>query len=1143
MLITLASIGAAATAEAADDARIVGAVTNQKTHEPIKGALVIIECTCLQASIERYTNDQGFYSVDGLPAGPYRVTVLHDDASVEKKFPLPRAARFKANFAIDPADRFKRTVIVKPMVDPSSQASGGKFDMVHWGKTPVSANRDFTDVVEVAPTGTRVPGGVALAGGTPAEVKFSLGSTSLNSPRFSTVASGLVQDFLEEVEVLEAGYDAEYGDAATGQVRARRVSGGNRFRGQARFTFTPRLAKPRFIVATDNAVRAIEVPDYQMTGVLRMSGPIVKDKLFWSGGILMTGGRGSLIQSFHHRVDKDGSGGYEDCPLENGAFDCVAGGDYIATEKFAEEKFKTGIATPQFFGGLDWVITPKHRLEFTVTGQPSFQRRAFRRAPNANYDPASFGTTFSTDPLGGGSLVANGVVDGTFGWDRGNATTVGGEYHGRVANDTLEIDGAVGYGEFMSQQAWKLDHPELRDQPITQQTDTQGASLFKLLDQENRLDLIGQQKLDQACNSADLPGLTCPVRQWLSGGIGPYGSSRQRRVEGSLSLTHFFSAAGAHQLKYGGKVEHLVSRDVEQYSGRNDNDFYGGCAGQGFEGDGGEWCYDRSRDRYEITNAERVDNHRLIRVNTDNPENRYSRGYGRIREEQGELRALASPIGAGVRVDAYRARVSTQNYAVYLQDKWSILPNLYLSAGVRWELQDMRDVLGRRAVFVWDNVAPRVGISYDWTEEGRSRLYASYGWFYQPLPLQLNSRVFGGLVQVGRTYRNSDCLGRSSSDGHPREVDGQPTEYCTDFNDFTTGLTPGAVVPRLKGQYNQQFQIGYEQEVIEDLTLGVRWLHNGLGRAVEDISPDGGNNFIIANPGVAVSAEDIAAQNSHCDELDQQLQGLTNDDEARPQVARDLQRCKFLVDAYGKVGTLFTRPRRNYDAFTFEVRKRFAKNWMVNASYTYSRLIGNYDGFVDPLTGAINLGASSQYDLPELVRNSFGALSTNTPHRFRVDGYYSFDLQEAGRLTLGTSFRYQSGYPISLKGSNGRYGPTAVYVLPRGAGGSVPGNYSWNLNIGYGYPIGKDVELEVAVRWFNVTNAKAPLRVDENYSFSNTRAVPGGDLGDVKHTKVQSAGQPTQFFQREIIARQGNYGVQTAFQNPTAAQIDVIVRF
>src|SRR5690606_30854521 len=131
----------------------------------------------------------------------------------------------------------------------------------------------------------------------------------------------------------------------------------------------------------------------------------------------------------------------------------------------------------------------------------------------------------------------------------------------------------------------------------------------------------------------------------------------------------------------------------------------------------------------------------------------------------------------------------------------------------------------------------------------------------------LNSRAFGGLVNVSRSYRQSDC-NTPTNGGKERSIDGAPTEYCSDFNASTTGLTAGTVVPRLRGMYNQQFQVGYDQEVVEDLVLGVAWVHADLGRAVEDISTNGGLNFIVANPGESVSQADIARQQAQCDQLE-----------------------------------------------------------------------------------------------------------------------------------------------------------------------------------------------------------------------------------------------------------------------------------
>jgi hypothetical protein len=1009
-------------------------------------------------------------------------------------------------------------------------------------------SRDFTAVVDMSPTASRDSAGIRLGGTTGAEAKYVVDGQNVTSPAFGTVGATIVQEFIEEVNVVEGVFDAEYGGAGGGLVTARRRGGSNKHRGVVLLRFTPRIATPRFINATDESLRVAEINNYEGSGVIQVSGPIIKDKLFYSVGVAPIGYNNSLIQSFYKRRDKDRSGGYEECAYENGTNDCAANGNYIDSVKFAEQKFRTGRFQIQWSAVLDWQINPKHKLRLSGGGGPGTRRRSFRQP--AGSEPNSFGSNPNAT-LGGASRVASGVVNDSFGTDFGNQFGVSLDYEGRVANDKLEIDANVFYARASEQQAWKLDNPALKGIPVTQETDSQGRNLYDLLDRDNAVRLV--QGVDEACNNANLPGLTCPTRVWLSGGIGSYARSVQDRVGGSLHLTHFLSGkrAGSHQLKYGTELDHTRFKNSSAYSGSNSADFYRNCP-PGQLG-GGEWCYDPSGNsgmgQYLIDTTNRVDNHRLILVDADNPDNRRSLGYGRVRYEQDDLRAIATPIGAGIRAPAYNSTLSTQNYAVYIQDKWSILSNLYLNAGVRWEMQDMKDAFGRRAIFIADNVAPRASLVYDWTDEGKSRLYASYGWFYQQLPVLLNARAFGGLVNVNRSYRASDCATPVLIGGEARErsINGAPTEWCTDFNQSTTGLTAGAVVPKLKGMYVQRFSLGYEQEVIEDLVLGVRWQHDDLGRAVEDVSTNGGLNFIIANPGESVSANDIAKQRQTCEGLQDQFDTLGENDPENPQrdvVARELNRCNFLADAFTKVGSLYSKPIRNYDAWVLSVTKRFARNWTFIGSYTYSRLIGNYDGFVNRDTGAITIGTAATYDIPELIRNSYGPLWDNRPHTLKLDGYYMFDLKKAGRLTLGVNLRYQSGTPVSAFADNNRYaGQFLIYVIPRGAGGRLEPNYYANLSIGYAYPLPGEVELEFTARLVNLTNSRAVLRVDETYSYSQGRAIAGGDLEDLKHAKLQSPNAPTSFFQRGILPPQGNFLVQTQFQQPIAAQFELRLRF
>jgi len=1129
---------------AASDVTISGVVTDVKSGQKISGALVIVQCTCLQGAREVLTNADGLYTFRNLPQGKYTVQVLYQDANVNKSMDVPPGAKMRANFQIDPKLKFRVDIEVQSKTrTDAAQVTKIKMDQAR--NIPVGGtNRDFTAVVDMSPTASRDAAGIRLGGTTGAESKYVVDGQNVTSPSFGTVGATIVQEFIDEVEVVEGVFDPEYGGVTGGQVRARRVGGTNKLRGQVLLRMTPRIATPRFIDSTDESLRVAEVANYEGQGVITLSGPIIKDKLFFAVGVSPGGQNNSLIQSFFKRRDKDRSGGYETCPYENGTNDCAANGNYIDSVKFAEQKFRTGRFDMGWFFTLDWQINPKHRLRVGGSGGPGFRRRSFRQPPGS--EPNSFGTNPNAS-LGGASRVASGVVNDSFGNSFANGTSVGLDYEGRVANDKLEIDASIGYTRLRSVEAWKLDNPELKNIPATQETDSQGRNLYDLLDRDGAVRLV--QGVDGACNNANLPGLTCPTRVWLSGGIGAYGAAIQDRVGGTLALTHFLSGkrAGAHQLKYGTEIDSIRAKSMNAYSGTNEADFYSNCPA-GTIG-GGEYCYDPSTNSYQFNNATRVNNNRVILVDADNPDNRNSRGFGRVRYEQEDLRAIATPIGAGVRVPAYNSTLTTQNYAVFLQDKWSILSNLYLNFGARWEIQEMKDIFGRRGLFIYDNVAPRVSLVYDWTDEGKSRLYASYGWFYQQLPNILANRVFGGLVNVARSYRNSDCATPVLIGGESKErsVNGNPTEYCTDFNTATTGLTAGTVVPRLKGMYLQRFTLGYDQEVVEDLVVGVKWQHDDLGRAVEDVSTNGGLNFVLANPGEGVSASDIARQESTCASLQEQFQEINDknpDDPQRDVLAREINRCNFLADAFKKVGGLFNKPVRNYDAWFLTVTKRFARNWTLQASYIYSRLIGNYDGFVDRTTGAVNLGVASTYDIPELVRNSYGPLWNNIPHQVKFDGYYMFDLKKAGRLTLGLNFRYQSGTPISVFADNNRYaGLFAVYVIPRGAGGRLEPNYFANLGISYAYPLPGEVELEFTARLVNLTNSRAVLRVDETYSYQQGRAIAGGDIDDLKHAKIQNPGAPTSFFQRQILAPQGNFLVQTAFQQPIGAQFELRLRF
>ncbi len=98
----------------------------------------------------------------------------------------------------------------------------------------------------------------------------------------------------------------------------------------------------------------------------------------------------------------------------------------------------------------------------------------------------------------------------------------------------------------------------------------------------------------------------------------------------------------------------------------------------------------------------------------------------------------------------------TENFAVYLQDRWRVATNLSLDLGVRWSRQKLYNGSGTVQMDIDDNWAPRLGFVWDFLGDGKSKVFGHWGYFYQSIPMNLVIEAFdGGWVTV-RAYNFSD---------------------------------------------------------------------------------------------------------------------------------------------------------------------------------------------------------------------------------------------------------------------------------------------------------------------------------------------------------------------------------------------------
>ena len=75
----------------------------------------------------------------------------------------------------------------------------------------------------------------------------------------------------------------------------------------------------------------------------------------------------------------------------------------------------------------------------------------------------------------------------------------------------------------------------------------------------------------------------------------------------------------------------------------------------------------------------------------------------------------------------------------------------------------------------------------------------------------------------------------------------KPTNMIT--NAGISGGSYSSVSPGLKGMYSEEVVAGIQYDVGYDLVLGASYIHRDLGRIIEDMSPNAGSDFLIANPG------------------------------------------------------------------------------------------------------------------------------------------------------------------------------------------------------------------------------------------------------------------------------------------------------
>ena len=222
-------------------------------------------------------------------------------------------------------------------------------------------------------------------------------------------------------------------------------------------------------------------------------------------------------------------------------------------------------------------------------------------------------------------------------------------------------------------------------------------------------------------------------------------------------------------------------------------------------------------------------------------------------------RATRVPRGAGppVVLDLNNAKSKSVIIGGFVQDSWSILDKVTLNLGLRYDSAHPRRGGRRGPDRAEGSVVARGSASSGIPpRQGRSKIFANYGRYYEKIPLDIADReltIASGLL----AWHDFDCnpLGRTAVDeaATPTPDGGSPNPFAPSQCWRVTAADKVPVDPDLKSPANDEIVAGAEYEVLPNARLGLTYTYRNLVRTVEDMSNDEANTYFIGNPGEGIA--------------------------------------------------------------------------------------------------------------------------------------------------------------------------------------------------------------------------------------------------------------------------------------------------
>ncbi len=440
-------------------------------------------------------------------------------------------------------------------------------------------------------------------------------------------------------------------------------------------------------------------------------------------------------------------------------------------------------------------------------------------------------------------------------------------------------------------------------------------------------------------------------------------------------------------------------------------------------------------------------------------------------------------VGVDPAVDYVRTRqfanggsFDTINSAWYIEDSIDVTRNFVATIGLRNESFNNKNAAGVDFINVSNTWAPRFGAAWDVNGDASLKVYGNAGRYYIPVMANTNVRLSGAETDIQAWYAYT---GVNSNDRFKIPQTSGPA--LGGIQTISNGIAPNpksVVDPKIKPLFQDEFIIGFQKQLANRWSFGVKGTHRALKNGMDDICNDEGPSvWAAANGYTPAQAAAIGAAIGHCF-----LYNPGGDLTANI----DLNGTGTLQEVVIPAAALqMPKPKRTYDAIELTFERAWDKKWSLQGSYVMSWNKGNTEGYVKSDIGQDDAGISQDFDYPGLAEGSYGYLPNDRRHTFKVNGSYGV----TDEWRLGASVLAQSGRPKNCFGVYGGttdtvsalYGDASFYcdgvLRSRGYFGRTPWVYQLNLQATYTPAAIKG--LTVSVDLLNVMNDRTVRGIEE----------------------------------------------------------------